>query len=224
MRKNPLSIEEAARLYIDEGLSCVQIAKKYQCDHKTVLKRLSAAGVERKENGTFQKTKAYIHKTCPSCEKWFFVRPCDRRVIFCSLKCRVKSATKKVEKNCAICGVVFFVSQAHQGKRKHCSIDCNLKAYWSNEKGMTVTELEKFRNTVAPELLKKRKSSEYKKWRKEVLGENAKCSTCLSIEDLNVHHIKEFSKFPELALDPKNALVLCRICHVAHHKASRNTI
>lgn len=42
-----LPIEEIRRLYVEEGLSSVQIAVKYGCGKSTIISRLREMGVER---------------------------------------------------------------------------------------------------------------------------------------------------------------------------------
>lgn len=44
---------------------------------------------------------------------------------------------------------------------------------------------------------------------------NRECVLCKSTYRLQVDHIKPRSKYPELALDPKNLQVLCRKCNLA---------
>ena len=71
------------------------------------------------------------------------------------------------------------------------------------------------------------KDSEYKIFRKEVLGRQLKeedicfnhCELCNSESKLEVHHEKPQKTHPHLALDPDNGIILCRDCHMKHgHK------
>lgn len=57
--------------------------------------------------------------------------------------------------------------------------------------------------------LKQKRSSRWPKLRLEFLKENTKCAVCSGTKKLEVHHIKPFSKFPELELDKSNLIVLC---------------
>ena len=45
-----------------------------------------------------------------------------------------------------------------------------------------------------------------------------KCEACGTTRDLNVHHIQPFSVRPDLELDPRNLITLCRVHHlkIAH--------
>lgn len=64
-----------------------------------------------------------------------------------------------------------------------------------------------------------RKSEAYKKWRLDVfIRDNFKCQNCNKETDLNAHHIKPFSKYPELRLEISNGITLCRDCHVEVHR------
>ena len=59
-----------------------------------------------------------------------------------------------------------------------------------------------------------RHTSSYLKFRATVLKrDNNQCILCGSCENLNVDHIKPFSKFPELRIDITNARTLCRSFH-----------
>jgi hypothetical protein len=53
-----------------------------------------------------------------------------------------------------------------------------------------------------------------------VLGRDRyRCRWCGSTVRICAHHVRETSRYPELALDPENGLTLCADCHFyhAHH-------
>jgi len=60
-------------------------------------------------------------------------------------------------------------------------------------------------------------------WSKEVkkIFDN-RCAICGSAKDLEAHHIYPKSKYPQIALDIRNGVCLCRKCHrtgaMAYHK------
>lgn len=58
-----------------------------------------------------------------------------------------------------------------------------------------------------------RGSVQYRIWRSLVKERDKKCVQCGSGEDLQVDHIKSFSKYPELRFDVSNGRVLCFECH-----------
>ena len=73
---------------------------------------------------------------------------------------------------------------------------------------------------VTPENAKIRASSEYVHWRKDVfVRDGFTCQMCGRFGcKLNAHHIKPFSKYPDLRLDINNGITLCEKCHKKIHK------
>ena len=71
-----------------------------------------------------------------------------------------------------------------------------------------------------PELVRIRKSIEYKLWRKAVFErDNSTCQKCIiSGNYLIAHHINNFADFPELRLAINNGITLCRKCHKVFHR------
>lgn len=63
-----------------------------------------------------------------------------------------------------------------------------------------------------------RQTAVYKEWRKKVYERDAfSCQHCGTNKDLHAHHIKSFSKYPELRYDIDNGITLCRPCHGKVH-------
>lgn len=65
-----------------------------------------------------------------------------------------------------------------------------------------------------------RKTEEYKAWRTGVFYRDSfKCQICGQVGGvLNAHHIKEFSKYPELRYEVDNGVTLCEDCHKKIHR------
>jgi hypothetical protein len=65
-----------------------------------------------------------------------------------------------------------------------------------------------------------RNSNEYKAWRDAVFErDDYTCQYCKKRGGkLNAHHIKRFSKFPELRMELTNGITLCSDCHHAVHR------
>lgn len=64
-----------------------------------------------------------------------------------------------------------------------------------------------------------RTTDTYRNLRKFVLKRDYfRCCICHSTKKLNMHHIRNFSDFPELRFDEKNNITLCKACHDEFHK------
>lgn len=61
-------------------------------------------------------------------------------------------------------------------------------------------------------------TNEYVKWRKEVLKRDAGICQHCKCKGTVAHHIKSFTKYPELRLELSNGLTLCKKCHIETHK------
>ena len=64
----------------------------------------------------------------------------------------------------------------------------------------------------------------YARFRKEVLKRDQyQCRICGSKENLEVHHIKPFAKYPKLRTVVSNGETLCNKCHKSLHKGERGS-
>jgi hypothetical protein len=68
-----------------------------------------------------------------------------------------------------------------------------------------------------------RLTTQYKEWRKSVFERDGyRCCICGKVGGkLHAHHIKEFSKHPELRVDVSNGITYCEGCHKESHKKIR---
>lgn len=67
----------------------------------------------------------------------------------------------------------------------------------------------------------KRVQKEYREWKKQVFErDNHTCQLCGSRKKIVAHHIKSFTKYPELAHDINNGITLCERCHKEIHWGS----
>jgi hypothetical protein len=68
-----------------------------------------------------------------------------------------------------------------------------------------------------------RKTSKYKNLRKKIFERDYyKCVLCDKMGDLNMDHIKPYSKYPELRYDESNLRTLCMQCHKKTPTYARN--
>lgn len=62
---------------------------------------------------------------------------------------------------------------------------------------------------------------ELRTWAAEAKKRMPRCENCGNKEELHAHHIKPKSLYPSLALDLGNAMILCKSCHIKHHKENK---
>jgi hypothetical protein len=89
------------------------------------------------------------------------------------------------------------------------------KTPWNKGKKMPQFSGENHPNWKGGVAKDKRKRGEYTKWRSQVFErDNWTCQTCHTRGCyLEAHHIKAWSKYPELRFDPSNGVTLCEDCH-----------
>lgn len=103
------------------------------------------------------------------------------------------------------------------------------KAKWSLEHRLLFSTLKKgeknnfWKGGITPLNRQIRESLKYKLWRESVFQRDEfTCKICKQKgRKLTAHHIKLFSKFPELRFDINNGLTLCWECHKKIHKSSK---
>lgn len=80
-----------------------------------------------------------------------------------------------------------------------------------------------FKGAQSDELKLIRCSAKMREWRKLVFErDDYTCQICgKKGGNLNAHHIKPFSIFPELRFDVSNGITLCKKCHIELHKKER---
>lgn len=59
-------------------------------------------------------------------------------------------------------------------------------------------------------------------WRKAIIKRDVNCKICGDTSATNIHHIKGWSKHPELRVDVNNGVLLCEECHKDFHSQYGN--
>ena len=170
--------------------------------------------------------KKGIYKTCPVCKKKFYVFPhLVNEQTYCSQKCSIIAKREKLKpsyynrhfrkgkyKICEFCGKPYYCEKYRIDKSFFCSRSCAAKfkngEKASNWQGGKTTKNMILRNRI-----------EYHLWRKKVFErDNYTCQDCDKRGcELNAHHVKSFSEYPELRLDITNGVTLCKECHQKRH-------
>lgn len=152
------------------------------------------------------------YKKCIQCDNEFIINREFSSKKFCCHECSVDNKR----------GVPL--SEEHKLKVK-----LNHARHWVGRK-LTKEQIEKltyhskgnkyaYKNGTTPELRRVRNSWEMLEWKKKIYAKcGFSCSICFcKNKKLNAHHIKEFSKYPELRFDVNNGVALCYECHRAVH-------
>ena len=175
-------------LYVNQKLSIEKIAKKLGVVYSTIWRRMEEFDIKRRTNSESQKG---IRK---------------------SNKARLgKHHTEETKQK---------MSEACKGKKNH-----NYGKPMSEEQKIKISNACKgekhpcWKGGITPENKKIRRSREICLWRKAVLErDNFTCQMCGKHGGkLHVHHINNFSEFPELRCAIDNGIVLCKKCHKEFH-------
>ena len=93
--------------------------------------------------------------------------------------------------------------------------------------GMQGINVSDWNGFLTPKNIRFRNNANYKDWVKSVFErDNYTCQCCGARSGkgnpvtLNAHHIKSFSKYPELRLDIDNGITLCSNCHSPQEEGS----
>lgn len=175
--------------------------------------------------------------SCRCCGKKFYAYPkliAKGNGKFCSKECYGKSHSLSMRKEnhpgwkggkilrVCECGREFYASRyrVNLGRARYCSVKCRtMYLPWDTKKERNAN----WKGGVAVKTRGIRFSAEYKMWRKEVFKrDNWTCVKCGARSTyLNAHHVKSFSKHPELRLDVSNGITLCCQCHKNEHKRKK---
>jgi predicted DNA-binding protein YlxM (UPF0122 family) len=214
------------KLYVQEKKSLTEIAKIFNISAMTVLDRMKKFNIERRtkseaakgENNSFYGK----HHTEEAREKMSEVKKGRH---FSEEHKRKLSKARKGKKN-PMYGkhrseeTKKKISEACKGEKNH-----NYGKHRSEEYKIKMREINKGENNpywkggITPENIKVRRSREMCLWRKAVLErDNFTCQACSKKGGkLHVHHINNFSDFPELRVAIDNGITLCKKCHKKFH-------
>jgi predicted restriction endonuclease len=163
-------------------------------------------------------TRSKMTYICSVCEAQFVDYRCKQRK-FCSNACNVLSIDfdalgKKLS--------VAVKKAWDEGRKKGAPMSIRGRKNISNaHKKRVAAGLHHLGDgSKTKESVKVRTSMEYRIWRTEVYKrDDYTCQVCHIKSGsgqtvyLNAHHIKPFSKFPELRFDITNGVTLCKQCH-----------
>lgn len=165
-----------------------------------------------------------IEKSCFRCGNKFKIYPyrIKQNARFCSRKCannitlNMKGRCTGKFFDCEICSKKFYRydSLINQGVTRFCSSKC-----WGDYLAILYLDETKhpsWQGGKTSEANRIRSSREYIRWRKMVFERDSySCRKCGDDRggNLEAHHKKTFSLFPELRFDINNGITLCEKCH-----------
>lgn len=172
---------------------------------------------ERLQNNRGRKRKKRTTSTCEVCEK-AFEHHIARQAKYCSRKCWEKR-NPSVLKECLLCDREFWAYKSDE--KKYCSKKC----YNIAQRDLQSGENSHFWDggkTSKNQILRSR--AEYADWRLKVfIRDEYTCQDCGKKNGngykvyLQAHHLKPFSKFPDLRYEVSNGITLCKDCHRGRH-------
>lgn len=145
------------------------------------------------------------------------VRERTRRV-FCSSECQQSAWRKRgaqLPATCAICGKGFTYPKGGSGTHEYCSSVCKcmgMRERFSGAGNPAWRGGTSNRGYLVRAAIRKAKR------------DHSACVRCGGSENLQGHHIKPYSKHPELASEASNIEVICAACHAKEHPGLANMI
>jgi hypothetical protein len=127
---------------------------------------------------------------------------------YCSKECVRLSKIKLVVLECANCGRLIAKEPCRVRGENFCDRECR-RQWMVGDNNPAWKGLEKT----------SRDTAEYREWRLSVYERDQfTCQVCeVSGVPLNAHHIKAYSRFPELRTEVNNGVTLCESCHKRFH-------
>jgi hypothetical protein len=96
---------------------------------------------------------------------------------------------------------------------------------WKQPKGRLSGEKHpQWKGGITPVSMSVRNSEKYARWRKEVFERDGyKCVVCGDDRggNLNAHHVKTFSKYPNERFNVSNGVTVCEDCHKVAEEAAK---
>lgn len=184
-----------------------------------------------------------MNKTCPICNSLFSIKEHEaHRRVCCSRECANKRHSQSmtgtgnsnygeqiIVLSCVYCGKDFYrkkrlCRKANVTKNVFCSKSCSIKYQakvtdWGQRfrgkqrDDMVGENNHNWRGGITAISRGIRHSSEYQRWRKEIIRRDKQCVICGCDINLHADHILPFIHYPELIFNVNNGRTLCQECH-----------
>ena len=185
----------------------IAVRKCKRCN-KDFRKKKSDNGFYCSQRCYFEDRKKIRIKNCIICGKRYDDLYNNKGRI-CHVSVKIFERSKFCSKDC------FFRNNIGK-KRMAFSEEWRRNIGLSNRGKRTGCKSNFWKGGITPVNLLLRNGSQYKDWRIFVFKrDNFTCKKCGDNQgrNLNAHHIKSFSKYPELRFDVNNGCTLCIPCH-----------
>lgn len=162
-----------------------------------------------------------IEVTCDCCGIKYTMHKCHDRnkTRCCSRACADKVKYRKplviLTAECKHCCVVFTRTKQRAVDMEYCSMEC-FRAHRTLCKEEAAAFLNRKKRVPRPPDAKWRPSG-CNKIVTQLKRERGCCERCGSTRMLQGRHIKPYSLYPELAMEPTNIEILCDKCHAEEH-------
>jgi len=184
-----IDLEKIKKLYIEDNLYAKEIAKKYNCNSNTIIRRLKEQDIK-------------IYRNSPT------IKSNNKR----------RDIIKKKMKLGYLPTIIGWWKGREHTEEHNNKIGKANKGEHNFMYGRRGKDHPGWKGGIK-NINNERNSIEYREWRSMVFGrDNFTCQSCFKRGTyLEAHHIKSWKDYPELRFDINNGVTLCKECHREIH-------
>jgi hypothetical protein len=143
---------------------------------------------------------------------------------YCSTKCKSEDQRKRIVVQCSYCGKELSITPSRlkwSKIRGHGKIYCNQECHNAAQVDKSHPSWIKDRSLIKDPLHSARQSKKMREWEQAIFTrDNFTCQSCGAVDvHLVAHHLKGFTKHPDIGFNLDNGKTLCEKCHRKAHKS-----